>query len=57
MKYYILHVFRASTPFIEKKSSGHFKDFHKMKLFTNFNVNMTLSQGGGVVNKKIKIKR
>ena len=40
MKYHILHHFKTSTPFKEK-SSDHFKDLHKMKLFTNFDDNLT----------------
>ena len=40
MKYHILHVFRTSIEFI-KKSSDHFKDIHKLKLLTSFDVNMT----------------
>ena len=40
MKDYILHDAGTSTPF-EKKSSDHFKDFHKLKHLTNFDVNLT----------------
>ena len=39
MKYHILHVFRTSIEF-RKKSSVHFTDIYKLKLLTNFNVNM-----------------
>ena len=45
MKYQVLHVFRASTTF-KKKSSDHFKDLHKLKLLTNFDVNITSFLGG-----------
>ena len=38
----IMHGFRAS----EEKSSEHFQDFHKLKLLTNFDVNMTTPPGG-----------
>ena len=48
MKYQILHDFRTPTPFKEK-SSDHFKDLYKLKLLTNFNVNLT-SFLGGVIN-------
>ena len=44
MKHYIMRVFRASTPFKEK-SSNRFRDFHKLKLLTNFDVNLITSQG------------
>ena len=40
MKYHILQVFKTSIEFI-KKSSDHFKDIYKLKLLTNFDVNMT----------------
>ena len=43
--YHILHDFRASTPFWEK-SSDHFKGLRKLKLLTNFDVNLTSSLGG-----------
>ena len=39
-KYHILHDFRTSTPF-EETSSDHFKDLCKLKLLTNFDVNLT----------------
>ena len=45
MKYNILHVFRTSTAF-EENSSDHFKDIYKLKLLTNFHVNMTSFLGG-----------
>ena len=45
MTFHILHDFRASIPFKEK-SSDHFKDLHKLKLLTNFDVNLTSSLGG-----------
>ena len=44
MKYHILHDFRISTPF-EEKSSDHFKDLHKLKLLTNFDVDLISSPG------------
>ena len=50
MEYHILHDFRTSTPFKEK-SSDHFIDHHKMKLLTNFDINLTSFLGGGVVNQ------
>ena len=40
MKNHILHVSRTSAAFKEK-SSDRFKDIHKLKLQTNFDVNMT----------------
>ena len=40
MKYHVLHDFVTSTLF-EEKSSDHFKDLHKMELFTNFDINLT----------------
>ena len=40
MKYHILQVFKISIEFV-KKSSDHFKDIYKLKLLTNFDVNMT----------------
>ena len=45
MKYHISHVFRISAVF-KKKSSDHFKDIYKLKLSTNFDVNMTSFLGG-----------
>ena len=45
MKYHIFLDFRTSTPF-KGKSSDHFKDPHKLKLLTNFDVNLTSSPGG-----------
>ena len=48
MKYQVLHDFIASTPF-EEKSSDYFKDLHKMKLLTNFEISLT-SFVGGVMN-------
>ena len=42
---HILHGFRASTPFKEE-SSDHFKDLHKPKLQTNFDVSLTSSLEG-----------
>ena len=43
MRYDILHDFRTSTPF-DENSSDHFKDLYKLKLLTNFDVNMTSSR-------------
>ena len=40
MKYQVLNDFITSTPF-EERSSDHFKDLHKMKLLTNFDVSLT----------------
>ena len=48
MKYHVFNDFITSTPF-EKKSSDYFKDLHKMKLFTNFDISLT-SFLGGVIN-------
>ena len=48
MKYDILHDFRTFTPF-QDKSSDRFKDPHKLKLLTNFDVNLT-STPDGVMN-------
>ena len=45
MKCHILHDFRTSAPFKEK-SSDHFKDIHKLKFLTHFDVNLTPSPGG-----------
>ena len=44
MKYNILHVFGTFTPF-NKKPSRLFKDLHKLKLLTNFGLNLTTSLG------------
>ena len=43
-KYNILHDLRTSTPF-EEKSSDYFKDLHKLKPLTNFDVNLTSLPG------------
>ena len=40
MKYHILPDFGTSIPF-KGKSSAQFKDLHKLKLLTSFNVNLT----------------
>ena len=45
MKYHILHDFGISTP-IKEKFSGHLKDLHKLKLLTNFCINLTSFLGG-----------
>ena len=45
MKYHIFHNFTTSTP-SKQKSSHHFKDLQKLKLLTNFNVNLTSSVEG-----------
>ena len=52
MKYNILHVFRTSAAFKEK-SPDHFKDNYKLKLLTNFEVNMTSFLGGVCVKHLI----
>ena len=44
MKYHILHDFRTSAPF-KGKSSDCFKDLHKLKLLTEFYVNLTSLPG------------
>ena len=48
MKYHIFHVFITSILFKEKLSDD-FKDLDKLKLLTNFHVNLT-SLLGGVTN-------
>ena len=48
MKYHVLHDFITSTP-SEEKSSGHFKDLHKMELLTNFDISL-MSFLGAVMN-------
>ena len=48
MKYHILLDFGTSIPLMEK-SSDHFKDLHKLKLLTNFDVDLT-SFLGGIIN-------
>ena len=48
MKYHNLHDFRTSTPFKEN-SSDHFKEVYKLKLPTNFDVNLT-SLPAGLMN-------
>ena len=48
MKCYILHIFRTSAPFKEK-SSDPFKGLHKLKLLTNFDINL-MSYSEGVMN-------
>ena len=45
MKYHILNVFGTSTAF-KQKSSDRFKDLCKLKLLTNFDVNVTSFVGG-----------
>ena len=45
MKNHILYVSRTSTSF-KDKSSDYFKDIYKLKLQTNFDVNMTSFVGG-----------
>ena len=42
MTYHILHDFRASTSF-QEKSSDYFKDLYKLKLLTNFEINLASS--------------
>ena len=53
MTYHIFHDFRASTPFKEK-SSVNFKELHKLKLLTNFDVNL-MSSLGGVANYVLNV--
>ena len=43
----------TATPFKEK-SSDHYKDLHKLKLLTNFNVNLTSFLG--VTNYVLNVK-
>ena len=45
MKYHTLHDLRTSSPFKEKLSD-QFKDFDKLKLLTNVDLNLTQSPGG-----------
>ena len=40
VKHHILHDFRTST-LLKENSSDHFKDLHKLKLLTKFDVNLT----------------
>ena len=55
MKYHIFYDFRTSTPFKEN-SSDKFKDFHKLKLLTNFDINLTSFLGGvtNYVSRRLK---
>ena len=53
MKNHILHDFRTSTPFKEK-SADHFKDLHKLKLVTDFDVNQ-MSFLGGAINYALNV--
>ena len=41
---YVLYIVRTFTPFKEKRSD-HLKDFQKIKVVTNFNVNLTTYLG------------
>ena len=52
MKYHILRDYRTSTPF-KGKSFDHFKDLHKLRLLTNFDVYLT-SFLGGVIKYALK---
>ena len=45
MKYHILHVIRISTA-LKENFSDHFNGIYKLKLLTNFDVNMTSFLGG-----------
>ena len=45
MKYHVLRDFITCT-FFEEKSSDHFKDLHRMKLLTNFDISLTSFLGG-----------
>ena len=47
MKHYLLHDFKAATPFREKFFT-RFKNSHKPKLLKSFDVNLTTFQGGVV---------
>ena len=51
MKYYISHVLKIPTS-LEGKPPDHFNDFHKLKLLTSFDVNLTSSQEA--VSNKLK---
>ena len=44
MTYHNFHDFRTPTPFKEKPSD-HFKYLHKLKLLTDFDVNLTSLPG------------
>ena len=54
MKYYILHVFRASTPYKEKPFD-HFKNLYKLKPLVNFDVNLTTSLLSGSLQLKLAV--
>ena len=51
MKYHIVHHSRTPISFKEKPTN-HCKDLHKLKLVTNFDVNLT-SVSGGVMDKTL----
>ena len=53
MKSHILHDFRASTQFKET-SYDDFEGLHKLKLLTNFDLNLT-SFPGGVTNYLVSV--
>ena len=53
MKYHILQDLRTCTPFKEK-SSDYLKHFHKLKILTNFDVNLT-SLLGGVIHDVLNV--
>ena len=53
MKYHILHDFRTSTP-IQENPSDHFNNFHKLKLFTNFDVGL-ISLPGEFINNVLNV--
>ena len=44
IKYYILHIFKTSTP-SKEKPLYQLKDLHKLKLLTYFDVSLTASLG------------
>ena len=53
MKYHVLDNSGTSTP-CKEKSSDHFKDLHKLKLLTNFDINLSSFLGrvmNNVLNK------
>ena len=53
MKYHILHDFRTSTP-LKEKASDYIKELPKLKLLTNFDINLA-SFPDGVVNYALNV--
>ena len=49
MKYHIFHDYITFTPF-EEKSCDYLKNLHKLKLLTNFDVNLTSLLHNNVLN-------